>query len=270
MKIRKVGISAMALVAAVAMASAAEASSVTLSLPGDINQAVDPGVKGGLNVNFMGSTYNGAYVGQINWTVTSSTDPMFTANQKLGTYCIQGLQDVYTGSSYTYNVVGLTSVNLPLGGGDAGVLDSVAASQIQGFADSYFAMAGTSVGGYTANETSAAFQLAIWEIEYDGGQGGESFPQSAGFNYFSQGNLSAVGTNGEGIDAIALANTWLNGFSAARNVNSLALVSDGAQDQFVYQPGGGSTPPTVPLPAAFPGGVALLGGLFGARKLKRK
>jgi hypothetical protein len=261
----------MALVAGVAMASAAKASSVTLSLPGDINQAVNPGVKGGMNVDFMGTTYNGAYVGQINWTVTASDTAQFVKGQSLATYCIQGLQDVVTGNSYSYDIVNLNSPGLPEGStADAGILDSTAAMQIQGFADSYFALAGTVTSGFTANETSAAFQLAVWEIEYDGGQGGESFPQNASFNYFAQGNLIATGTNTEGTDAISLANTWLNNFSQAASVNSLALVSTGAQDQFIYQPGGGGTPPAAPLPAAFPGGVALLGGLFGARKWKRK
>ena len=47
MQLRKVGFSALALVAGVAMASAAKASSVSLSLPGDINTAVNPGVKAG-------------------------------------------------------------------------------------------------------------------------------------------------------------------------------------------------------------------------------
>ena len=213
---------------------------------------------------------NGAYVGQINWTVTASDTAQFTVGQQFGTYCIQGLQDVYTGGTYTYNIVGLDATGLPMGGPDAGVLDSVAASQIQGLADTYFPVAGTAIAGYTANETAAAFQLAIWEIEYDGGQGGEGFPQAASFNYFAQGNLMASGGNTEGTDAITLANSWLNNFTSAQNVNSFALISSDAQDQMVYQPGGRSVPPTVPLPAAFPGGVALLSGLFGARKLKRK
>ena len=270
MHIRKVGMSVLAMGFAVMAASAARASSVSLSLPSDINQAVNPGVNGGLNVTFNGNTYNGAYVGQINWTVTGSDTPAYTVGQQLSTYCIQGLQDVYTGGTYTYNIVSLNSTGLPLGGSDAGVLDSVAAMQIQGMADNYFAVAGTAVGGYTANQTAAAFQMAVWEIEYDGGQGGETFPQGGSFNYFAQGNFTASANNSDGTAAITLANSWLNNYTAASAVTSLALVSDSAQDQMVYQPGGGSTPPAAPLPAAFPAGVALLSGMFGARKLKRK
>ena len=271
MKFTKVEISTMALIAGLAIASAANADSVTLSLPGNINDAVNPGVDGGLNLTIQGNVMNGAYVGQINWTVAGSTSPMFTAGQSASTYCIQGLQDVFTGGTYTYDIVNLNSPGLPSGGPDAGVLDTTAASQIQGLADTYFPVAGTANGGYTANETAAAFQLAIWEIEYDGGQGGEAFPQVANYNYFAQGNLMATGGTSEGTDAINLANVWLNNFSPAQGVSSFALVSDGAQDQLVFQPGGGTFQvPSAPLPAAFPGGVALLGGLFGARKLKRK
>ena len=271
MKLTKVGISAVALVAGLAVASAARADSVTLSLPGDINTAVDPGVKGGLNLNVQGNAINGAYVGTINWTVAGSTSPMYTAGQATSTYCIQALQDVYTGGTYTFDIVNLNSPGLPSGGPDAGVLDTTAASQIQGLANAYFPDAGLAFGGFTANETAAAFQLAIWEIEYDGGQGGEAFPQVANYNYFAQGNLMATGATSEGTDAITLANSWLNNFSAAQGVNSFALVSDGAQDQLAFQPGGGTFQvPSAPLPAAFPGGVALLSGLFGARKFKRK
>lgn len=268
MNLRKVAIPAMAILASVTMASAANADSVTLALPGSITNAVNPGVEGGLNLNVQGTQMNGAYVGQINWAVSASTSPLFTPGHSASTYCIQAMQDVYTGSSYTYNIVGLDSTGLPLGGSDAGVLDSVAAHQIQGFSDTYFPVAGTANGGFTANETAAAFQLAIWEIEYDGGQGGEAFPQGGSYNYFAQGNFKAAG-NTEGTAAITLANGWLNNFTTANGVNSFALISSSAQDQLVFQPGGG-TPPSVPLPAAFPGGVALLGGLFGARKLKRK
>ncbi len=271
MKMTKVGISAMALVAGLAMASAANADSVSLSLPGDINSAVNPGVEGGINLTVQGNVMNGAYVGQINWSVTGSTSPMYTVGQQTSTYCIQALQDVVTGGNYTFNIESLNSVGLPSGGSDAGVLDSTAALQIQGFANAFFPDAGTAVGGFTANETAAAFQLGIWEIEYDGGQGGEVFPQAANYNYFAQGNLMATGGTSEGTDAINLANTWLNSFSPAQGVDSFALVSDGAQDQLVFQPGGGTFQvPSAPLPAAFPGGVALLSGLFGARKLKRK
>ena len=270
MQLRKVGISAVALVCGLAMASAVKASSLSLALPSDINQAVNPGVNGGLNLNIQGNAMNGAYVGQINWTVTGGNTPGYSVGQHISTYCIQGLQDVFTGGTYTYDIVGLNSPGLPEGGPDAGVLDSVAAMQIQGFANQYFGNAGTATAGFTANESAAAFQLAIWEIEYDGGQGGEVFPQLANFNYFAQGNLKATGGNTEGTDAITLANSWLNNFTAAENVSSLALVSNNAQDQLIFQPGGGTPPPTVPLPAAFPAGAALLSGLFGARKLKRK
>ena len=272
MQLRSMRISALGVTCGLLLAatSAARASSVTLQAPSDINQFVNPGVNGGLNVTLQGNVANNAYVGQINWTVASSNTPNFQAGQSLGTFCIQGLQDVYTGGAYTYDIVNLNTAGLPEGGPDVGILNGTSAQQIQGLANNYFANIGGSVGTHNVNQVAAAFQLAIWEIEYDGGNGGETFTPGGNVNYFAGGNFSATANNSDGSGAMDLANSWLNNFSPANGVTSLALVSTSAQDQLVFQPGGGEgPPPSVPLPAAFPAGIALMGGLFGARKLRR-
>jgi hypothetical protein len=234
--------------------------------------AVNPGVDGGLKVTFTGGTQGVVYTGQMNWKVTASDTAGYTAGQAVSTYCIQGEQTVTPGQAYAYTIENLGSPTVPYGGTDQAVLDSVAAAQIQGFADTYFSLAAHVDGTYDANETAAAFQLGVWEIEYDGGSGGEAFTSGGSFNFFTHGEVEATGTTSDGIGAVTLANLWLNHFTAATSVTSLALANYSNQDQLIYQPGGtgGGGQTSVPLPAAFPAGAALLGGLFGARKLKRK
>jgi hypothetical protein len=270
MKLQKLGM--LGLVCGAMAASVAQASSVTLRLDSPASSAVNPGVDGGLKVTFTGGSQSTVYTGQMNWDVTASSTAGYSVGQGVSTYCIQGLQSVSAGGSYTYTLQSLNSPNTPNGGSDQGVLDSTAALQIQGFADTYYASAAHSYGSYNADETAAAFQLAIWEIEYDGGAGKESFTPGGSYNFFTHGLVEATGTDSEGIAAVTLANNWLNNFTAASSVSSLAFVNSSAQDQFIYQPGGngGGNQTAVPLPAAFPAGIALLGGLFGARKMKRK
>ena len=272
MKMQKLGISVLAIACGAMATSAARASSVSLKLDSPSSSAVNPGVDGGLKVTFTGGSQSMVYVGQMNWDVTASNTPGYAVGQDVGTYCIQGLQSVSAGGTYTYTVENLSSPSLPDGGTDQGDLDSVAAKQIQGLADTYFSLAAHTDGSYNADETAAAFQLAVWEIEYDGGTGKESFTPGGSYNFFTHGLVEATGTNSEGIAAVNLANNWLNHFTAASSVSSLAFANSSSQDQFVYQLGVGGTGQVtaVPLPAAFPAGVMLLSGLFGARKMKRK
>ena len=270
MNTKAVGISVFAVICGMMATSAVRASSISAQLTSSV---VGPGLPTGLKVTFVGgSPSTTVQTGQINWKVTSSNTPGYSTGGTFSTYCIQGDQSVTYGQTYTYTVVNLESSGVPEGGLDAGVLDATAALQIQGLANTYFSKAGTAIAGYDANQTAAAFQLAVWEIEYDGGSGGESFPQTTGYNFFAHGLLEASGTNSEGTGAITLADSWLQNFTAATSVTSLALVSTGAQDQLIFNPSGGSggNQSAVPLPAAFPAGAALLAGLAGVRKLRRK
>jgi hypothetical protein len=176
--------------------------------------------------------------------------------------------------------------NAPLGGPDAGAIDGLAAEQIQGLVDKYWSAVDFSHTNstnysfasvsYTDDEVAAAFQIAVWEIEYDGGTGGEHYVVGGSTNFFSSGNITATAIGNstdkaEGNAAINLANEWLNHFTADTTISSFALESSTKQDQLVGIPnsGGGSAVPT-PLPAALPGGAALIAGLGLYRKSRRK
>jgi hypothetical protein len=271
MKIKHVGIGALAVVCGMMATSAAQAESISAQLA---TPTLSPGLTSGLYVTFVGGTPTSQVnTGQINWKVTATDNTDYTVGEKFSTYCIQGEQYVTTGQTYNYSIVGLGSTGQPEGGTDAGVLDSTAAMQIQGLVNSYFADAGVVDGSYDANQTAAAFQLAIWEIEYDGGSGGETFTSGGSTNFFGSGDglVRATGVGSEASGAVTLANYWLNHFTKATAVSSLALVSGNAQDQLICNvPSGSGQQSSVPLPAAFPAGAALLAGMFGARKLRRK
>ena len=108
-------------------------------------------------------------------------------------------------------------------------------------------------------------------MDHEGGRGGEKFGNST--NYFSSGFLKAVksGSTGDGQAALTLANGWLNNFVADTALSSLALVSGSRNDQFMGIPNAfGAASVATPLPAALPGGVALIVGLGLSRKLRKQ
>jgi hypothetical protein len=253
--------------------------------------APQPGLTRGLRVtaDLGGAVRDLTSVGGFEWRVNSDTGANFEVGSNIYTFCIQAFQ----GTGNAYSVVNLNTSNLPAGGVDAGYIDSVAAAQLQGLIDNYWsAIDFTNTHGtdysinstsYTDNQVGAAFQLAVWEIEYDGGaagdgkSGGETFGSAT--NYFSTGKLTAVATGttprkANGQAAIDLATYWLNNFAPDSNVASLVLTDTngtGFQDQLygIPNPSGGNGQ-AVPLPAALPTGLALLIGLGVFRTVRRK
>jgi hypothetical protein len=246
----------------------------------------------GMTTGVTGINVSAANVGSTNqaglfqWTVTSPGDVGGSSIGPLGTQintvCIQMGQNFSSGSTYTYTVSPIDS-GAPIGGVDAGYIDSSAAAQLQALANSYagyLSLSGTKTingASYSAGEIAAAFQLSVWEIEYDGGSGLNSASASApetfpGANYFSSGNLTASASNGSaGAKAISLAGYFLNNFtlnpSGADNTYTVfALTNADRQDQFF------GVAHAVPLPAALPlGGSLLVGlGILGRIRSKRR
>ena len=264
MDLRSIRQSVVAAGVLLAVATSAHASSVTLSLPSNFGTAITPGLTSGVSVNFESTGFVGNVgVGAINWTVTASDDSSFKVGDAVQTFCIQGLQDVHPGGSYAYNVGNLSDAPLPVGGTDQGFLDTLAGEQIQGLVNGYSQYVGQTFMSHNANDVAAGIQLAIWEVIYDGGQGGETF--GAITNYFGSNtlnNFQANGTNADGTAAIDVANYMLNHFSPSQKVDAVAFESRSDQDQFI--------PHAVPLPAALPAGLMLLGLLACARKVSQK
>ncbi len=258
-------------------AKSSYAETVTLAPSGFI------GLTSGLTVTFdlpgPGNSFSYSRAGAFEWKVSSDSSGSSGTfgselNTTIDTYCIQAFQSWSGTTTFSVNnLVGAAS-----GGADAGYIDSVAAREIQGLVTAHWADA------LTSDVKAAAFQLAIWEIEYDGGSSSpgtdESFPIGSGKNYFSgsyEGIVTAYSTNSNGAAAISTATSWLNSLSTAASITDVTALGDynnnHTQDQIALVPGGVGTPGTglpLPMPAALPGGLALLGGLAAIKKLRRR
>jgi hypothetical protein len=214
-----------------------------------------------LVVSFDGSGAS-SFIGAYNWTVQSASNPdnPFSAGQSIYTYCIEKSQDFNVFDTYTFTV-NPAITGSPLNGPDQGAINSLAALQLQGLISGHWNQS------LTDNVSAAAFQLAVWEIEYDAGGRTDTLdntPRTSDY-YFASGRIEATATVGStGSDAINLATTWLNTLLAETSLSTaLALNSDTNQDHL-------TATAAVPLPAALPIGVAALAGLFAARKLRRR
>ena len=277
-----------AVLAALTLAGTSFGENVSMSLqsgPGGTGSDYSPGITSFSYITAnLGSGNSTTYysAGAFRWHVTSDGSPgtlssYVNSGAPLYSFCIQSFQN--TGGSYS--VGSLT--NAPSGGVDAGYIDAGAAAQIQGLVNSFWSaldFTNSKPDNYTYKTTpysddkvAAAFQLAIWEIEYDGGTTpqGESFRQNNGYDYFTHGKLKADGS-GAAADAISLANAWLNSvdWTPDTAVSSYVLYDSCHQDQLVcVKNTGGGAGQGVPLPAALPGGLALMLGLGAYRKFRR-
>jgi hypothetical protein len=127
---------------------------------------------------------------------------------------------------------------------------------------------------------AAAFQIAVWEIEYDGGNQapgtGEAIPGAA---YFTSGILKVTASGSSSNKAhlaITEATSWLNSLTAASTLasNTIALgdyYANRTQDQLTVVPAG-STPnhAVVPFPSALVLGASMLAVMGVVRRMRRK
>jgi hypothetical protein len=116
---------------------------------------------------------------------------------------------------------------------------------------------------------AAAFQLAIWRLEYDW-TGSKTISQMTDF---TTGNFRANGANSDGSSAVTAAQSLitkvLNGTFTTMETNLIALTSDQYQDQLTVQDQVSIA--STPEPASL--GLGLIGGalmLVGHRFLRRK
>jgi hypothetical protein len=213
-----------------------------------------------LQVSFDGQG-SSSFIGAFNWSVQSNTGDTFSPGQSLYTYCIEQSQDFNVFNSYTFTTNNDLSGN-PLNGPDQGAITALGALQLQSLVSDHWSQA------LSSNIGAAAFQLAVWEIEYDAGgrtgAGTDALDMTARTSdyYFTNGRIQATATgNTTGADAITLATAWLNELSPATSLSTaLALNNIDYQDHLT----------AVPLPAALPVGAAMLVSLFAARKIRRR
>jgi hypothetical protein len=255
-----------------ASVSAVSASSINATLynASDTPGGVQPGTQT-MTVMFKDAAnntyaYSPAFVGQLNWHdagplanlndgLNSQLGSILGPNGTFSTYCIEGVQDVTFGDNETWN---LGVVNLSAAPSPGSPMGTTKAAELTELWNRDFDSIGTN------NELATAFQLAIWEIVGDGiTVGGETSTNFATGNFQASGDSTAIGQ----------AVTWLNqigsGGTVANEYSLYALSDDNIQDQVFAVPNGG-TPPSVPLPAALPAGLALMSGLGIARFFRRR
>jgi hypothetical protein len=190
------------------------------------------------NTTAFGTTVNGMPVGAFNFANSTSSDPRIGSSFK--SFCADYFQPVIASNTYNYSVV--SAGDLPDIGGDATKL-----GRVQELFNRFY---NTAVAGNA--DTGGAFQLALWELLYDG----------AGTTGLTTGNFTATGGAN-----VTIANNWLstiddpNAASPTDNLTLVGLFNATAQDQLTAVPS-----QVNPIPA--PAGVVLvaIGGLVMAAR----
>jgi hypothetical protein len=164
---------------------------------------LSPGAGVTINLGNGSSPSVAYYPGVVNWTV--ATPPAGKPNASwvppvggsFTTFCIELSQDINPGKVYTYQLTALAyapspgtapaQANPPHAG--MGTIKANAIEELWG--QDYSSIA-------TNSTNAAAFQLAIWKIEYDWG--------TADFDSFGAGNFQATGNSA----VLAQAKAWLD------------------------------------------------------------
>jgi hypothetical protein len=227
--------------------SSAEASTITAKLnngPLGQDMNIDLNIPGGTNYQ-----YTNQYVGEYGWTRSSvnNSNNNYSGPPNLGqnfiSFCIELTQDMTYGSSYTYNVVSLASSPNP-NGTDTGISSGGMGTTR---ADEISELWGRDFSSISTSTQAAAFQVAIWQIEY-----GTNLTINNAANDISFSNDSS---------AINQAQTWLNQLDGdTADYASLAAISNSnQQDQVIV----------VPTPKAVWMGLFMVGAM-GWVGLKRR
>jgi len=242
------------------VAGTASAASVSATLYNavDTPNGVQPGTMD-LNVQFGSTSISNAYVGQINWHSATSADwtaglnsqlnSILGPNQTFSTFCIEGTQDVFFGSNETWSLGVQNPSSAPVS--PSTPMGATKAAEISELWNRSYNSIGTN------NELAAAFQLSVWEIVYDGipTLGGETAA------VFNTGTFQASGDSTAINDALSMLNAIGSATPFTDSYTVYALSDAGIQDQIFAVPNGGTPAPLVPLPAALPMGLALIGGM---------
>lgn len=212
---------------------------------GTVNLAFNSAAYGYENFNLQNnnppvSDYNqaaGGFTMQVNAN-PAPTDPQFKAGSSILTWCIELTQSITQGSNYNYTTTDLTAANPSW----AGRLQELIAQNYQ------------TVLSAANSITSAAMQLAIWEVVYE--------PAGSSLN-LSNGNFRAGTTDSDSIAAKNMAQGWLNNLSSSADTGKYKIVmltSGSAQDLVTVLP----TP--IPAAALLFGSALGLGGLLQRRR----
>jgi hypothetical protein len=203
------------------------------------------------------------YPGEVDWTVTTPPHGKPNASwvpavgSSFQSFSIELTQDIRPGKSYTYSLENLADDPKPGSkqtGGSGGMGEAKANAIAALWAEDYRSIANPT-GASNADINAAAFQLAIWKIEYDWDNSKFTLTGNAATD-FSSGNFraSAIAGNADSAAAIAQADSWLyslgwDSTSFTNEASLVALRSPHAQDQVMALPTPDPDPPTsVPAP----------------------
>lgn len=168
------------------------------------------------------SSASNAFVGQLTWSVMSGDAAALGVPAAFKSFCIEGLQSVSPGINTYGNARSLAT---------SGLLGSTRAGLLEGFWRQYGPSGST---GFADNTSSAAFQLAVWEIINDGIPARNEAASALGAGRFSVGKTHLT------TPAVVRATAWLNGFDEqAPGISSVALYAlenPTRQDQAVAVP----------------------------------
>jgi hypothetical protein len=215
-------------------ATASHAGVVTASLdsysnPGFSNLG-DPVVK--INNGAGGTTFTTyGHAGSFNWTGAVSTgDPALPSSFQ--SFCVDVNHAVFAGTTYTFT----TSTLGPSSGTGFNTSDKVSAVQLlwggfYGQISSY-----TYNGSVNPEINGAAFQLAIWKLEYDYVSG----ISDTNLTNFGAGNFQATASKDSGLAAISLAQILLaavnDGTFTTAELNLVTMTNDTDQAQLTVTP----------------------------------
>jgi hypothetical protein len=188
-------------------------------------------------------------------------------------FCVDYVNNIYTGTTYTANVLSLGDPGSlqSLGSGTANV--SAVATEIKQLMTEYETLPGADPYAPAVNKSSTAFQLALWAVVTDKTLNPTNIGDSQGAFYVPGGSTVA---NLSSTDPVQVANALLQGMSGTLVDPGLGVYSlvptDGDQIQSLVLTFGSFTRQSAPEPASLVGlcGLALCGLPIGVRTVWRR
>jgi hypothetical protein len=221
----RIGTAVVALALLLAAAPAARAETLSLTRQNS-----------GVSVSFVDNGYNRTVTGGIfNWSQSGPINTNF--NSAVPTYCIE-IDQGFGSNPISYTVQTNLAAAPTIG-------TASKATAITSLFDRFY---NSTIGNTTRQ---GAFQLALWDILYDGAPSASVNESTSGRIRYSNATTQSM------LDAIANNTAYTNGSLAGNRL--VALVNGYSQDQITVDP---NPPPSNPIPA--PPALALAGIAFAA------